>query len=541
MSEKEYKNIDQLFKSELDLSSQQVPVSVKKNIDQYLDKKKRRKRFFLIVLFLGTLTALSVSYICMNQGKSMATQSPELHQTTSQVREESHALNDPTSKEITTKNIENSGSSFDNQDNVETPTKNNEGTSSHYITNSESGRKNTNHTSSKEGNDENTGSSTNAMANTTKTDNSSQTYIGSNDISIRNNEVISTSTADDADTSLRKEENPENNLSETSGKNSDETSGELVKITTDTIDKDLGNEKQPDQTQLTTNSIDSTNDSSISELVEENLKGDSTVVVDSTVNKLDIDSSLADIEGTAHNINQPPKKYKGLMIGVYGGMKAKRSNLLATDTSENYNNALNDKIGFGIGLDVNYRLKNSLFFGTGLEYASYKENYDYQKSEQVVVDSTVTWNIIVTDSLVDSSGVTYIYDTIQTVNYTYNNQEVYNQQGTNSTTVLHIPFRFGTQFIVNKWRFDAYLQGRYNLILRSAPTYVENNTLITNTYTVSYFDLELGGAAHFNICKNLYLTGIIRYRPPLRSPYYSANIQNKMHYLFLGGGFSINL
>jgi hypothetical protein len=523
---KDYKNIDQLFKDELGSLQPKAPSHIKKKIDEAVRRKKRRRFLFFIIPIVAVTATLTTFYFSSNNNS-----------------ENSHINSEFVSNSVeTSENISSEAGNKKNETNPNTAS-NNE-----------------------------LESSTNGDSNNAKSENYSKMDMTSNKSNVSNVSIDNSTTKDptkniNSDRKTRNirtfdkfenskivsnDQSSENQISENSNNNNVQDSDE--KSDTDNGLKE--NEVTTDRDKNEDTNIETDSDKNI-DLVE-NTSSDSSEIIqynpsdsikadDSTnvsENNLSENSDTTSVmaEEPEHDLNPSKDNYKGWMLGITGGVKTKSSKITGANDSTNqlYANSLNDRVGYGIGINLNYRLKNSLLFGGGVEYSSYSENYDYQKSITTIADSTILWNVFISDSTVDSTGTTYIYDSTSTTNYTYANQVIYDQQGKNQTTYLHIPFRFGAQIIRNKWRFDGYLQGRFNLLLKSNATFVVNDALVTSSLKSSYFDLEIGAGIHYNFWKDFYLTGTLRYRPPLKNPYYSTALINRMQYLYLGGGISFN-
>ena len=258
-----------------------------------------------------------------------------------------------------------------------------------------------------------------------------------------------------------------------------------------------------------------------------------------------IDSSLADPD---IELSDEKELYSPWFFGLTAGINGKKSTFATSISGDEsaYGTQLKDKLGHSALFDVSYRLKNSLTFGAGIGYTSLYENYNFYKADIVVTDTNYITNYYL-DSIPDSASMTgwaYFTDSIVSPDYIYGANEYYNVNGTNSTTYLNIPIRFGTQLIFSKWRLDLFVGGRFNLLLASKSTYIENGQVFyTNNqgFKNSYFDLTFGGSAHFEIYNNLFLSSTVRYRPPLNSAYYSQQITNRFQNIYVGLGLSLSL
>lgn len=538
---KEYKNIDELFKSQLGQMDQKAPAHVKPNIDKALGFKKRRGGiwFFIIpaLLIAGTIPFVLPSGETDKEDTQIVQSDPS-HSDAAESENNPIVSSNSDDSNNTSESIYAEDENFANEDDLFQDASQSIDDSPLYLA---------------DGKSEN------------------QTNVGNYEPSRNQGDLSSTkdpiqTIIDDADEKMEgsdQNDNLVNNQNDNGGENTIQTSipkgdseNELVS------DNDINNESDKSgDSELTDtdNNLSGVNDVP---LVNEELEQDSlqsevvelneVSTIDSTDLSLDekteeeIDTTTNSNQSPQHSLDPKDPKYKGWFISGFAGVNLKNSNITSgNDTlDQEYQSSISDKGALAIGLDVNYRLKNGLMFGSGVQYSKLKEDYAYQKSIQIVTDTTYSWNVTLIDSIQDSVGYIYIYDSTLMEDYTYGQQDIYNQSGTNTTTFLHIPFRLGYQYILNKWRFDFIAQGRFNWMLRSTSTYIVNDQLVTNTvggFKNSYFDLELGLNAHYNIWNNLYVSAFSRYKPPLRTAYYSPTISNKFQHLYLGLGLSINL
>lgn len=513
---KKYKNIDALFQAELGASTLKAPAHVKANIDKAIKDKRFKKFYFFLIpaLLLAVLIPTGI-YITSNQapeinglssidGNSDTASNEQSSKTTSSDLNVSPVtlINDENLQEHQNEKVSSiidSENILNNQDKIDSPT-------AIDIKSGSTNKQQTNNGSSK------TKSTGEMKVDATKKNDPFQQkesgFVESGVILSSNQD--SKTPIDEEKTILRNEDFKE--IADVKNQNND----------------------NPD---LKTTSITSKTDS-IPELlpIDSNIEKEDVVEADSNTSPAPLPLPIP---------IEREDKYKGWMVGIHGGGLFKQSHILGADTAtENfYSSSIKDKSGYAIGVNANYRLKNGLLFGAGAQLSSYQEKYDFQKFQNVIVDTTFTW-VVTVDSIQDSSMVWIpIYDSSYVSNYVYGKQAIVNAQGNNQATYLHIPLRFGVQFIQNKWRFDFLVQGRFNLLLQSRTTHFENNQLITtsgNAFKNSYLDLELGANVHYNLWKNLFVSGIVKYRPPLNNTYYSSGLSNKLQSLYLGIGFNWN-
>lgn len=240
-------------------------------------------------------------------------------------------------------------------------------------------------------------------------------------------------------------------------------------------------------------------------------------------------------------IQTEEKKRAPWLLTLSGGFDQKWSQITASIGNDSilYDDALNDKIGYQGSININYRLKNSLTFGSGIGYSTLRENYNYYKT-QTLYDTTYSWNVFL-DSIPDSTGWIYFQDSTLEESINSNEIELYNSSGLNQRTYLHLPFQIGTSILFDKLRLDFYAQGRFNLLLKSSITYVENDQIVVvpkGGFKQSYFDFLIGSGIHYKLLDNFYLSGSIKYRPPISKEYYPA-INNRLQNMQVGLGLSL--
>ena len=574
MSKKEFENIDQLFKQELNLSNVKAPASVKANIDAQLGSGKKKWWLFVVIPILAA-ALISIPFIGEigseneNGGDNIAADNTSDNPNDNGDQGNENPNNDANESNLTVDSDQNDQN--DSNTNKSSSDDHNSSSTIQFdndilddIDNSSNNNSNDQDNSRKDRqddtNDDVNNTNNDTRDNSNSNNNTTANRLSSEDISDNNFTNNDTSEDTSSDNSNSDSSNENNTNSDNENESHEETANNRNDNAENTdsnndrisIDNSENNTSNSESESLNESTIDSKPEDLVDEI--DSTANDEAQIIDSTSTEIEPEQDslqtddIAESDSTSSEEKEPEieiqkpdkEKFNHWFLTLHSGPKFKRTNITAGDTSVVYDNALRDKIGFGVGMDVNYMLKNGLLFGSGIEYASYTESYDYQKIQTILVDSTVTWNVFITDSIVDSVGTTYIYDSTANVSYNYDDQEIFNQQGRNQTTYLHIPFRFGLQRMGKKWGFDAYVQGRFNLLLRTNAAYVLNDQIVASTLTDSYFDLELGGAVHYNIWKNLYLSGVVRYRPPLRNPYYDPSFQNKMQYLYVGFGASIN-
>ena len=248
----------------------------------------------------------------------------------------------------------------------------------------------------------------------------------------------------------------------------------------------------------------------------------------------------------ANNIERS-ERYNPWMISGTTGVNFSQSKYTFPSEAEktNYLNSTYSVPGFEANLDVKYRLKNSLTFGTGAGVSQLVENYSFFK-ESLTVDSTSAWFYTPIYDTLDTMVIVG-YDSTLTTTMDTSNVTLYDVNGTSRATYLTIPFSIGTQIIRNKFRFDVYLMGRFNYLINGKGGYLQDDTFTTfnknenQIFKQSYFDLMAGAAIHYEIFTHLYLTGTFRFHPALGNMYDNLSFNRKIQSYHVGFGVSWKL
>ncbi len=244
------------------------------------------------------------------------------------------------------------------------------------------------------------------------------------------------------------------------------------------------------------------------------------------------------------------KIYSPWMISLTGGVNYSTSKYSFPTSSEKdyYDKSTFSAPAFEANADVRYRLANSLTFGSGIGISKLTENYQFFK-EKIDVDTTIQWtyqDIYEYDSLLDTTIWVGIDSTSQTF-YDTTAVTLYDETGTTQATYLHIPFSIGTQIIRNKFRFDFYAAGRFNLLLNGSGGYLENDVFTSFNKSANQIfkpwsiDLILGTAVHYQLFEKLYLTGTFRFRPAIGDLYQGVNFKRSFQAYQIGVGLSWKL
>lgn len=521
---KEYKNIDDLFRSELGGSTQKAPTFVKENIDASLGFNKRRFRWLFIGIFVGVI-GLTAGLLWLfndndfNQFAHKQTELiPERHHNDPDNTDKDLTENDPlTSSGSTNAGLANSGSSGFASTNV-------------GLTNTETSG---------------IGSKNGGLANTEST--SSE---------LVNNELTDVESTDNESTGLG---------SKNAGlTNTALTGSESTRI--GEVDSGITEAVSVDYTSQATEINDSTKKSFQEVEQMEELAGvERENNQNEEENTIENDSVDNDQPNTTANttIDPKPEDYKPWMLNLSSGINKTRTNYTSLDMVEEnyYNTSLTDGMGWSINADLTCRFANGLTFGSGIGYTELNSNYDYPLNEmefdtssyydyeyeyELIYDTYLSTTIdssefvwtteYVADSVpyaVDSALVTTIDSSL--TNNTYS--------GRNQIGYMQIPFSIGTQMQFGKFQLDLFAQTRLNLLIRSNGALVQDNTLMNYTkadgiYRPFYMDLMLGTRLHYAIFDRLYINASFQYRPVIGSAYQSATLTKSFDYFHTGIGLS---
>lgn len=283
------------------------------------------------------------------------------------------------------------------------------------------------------------------------------------------------------------------------------------------------------------------------------------------------DSKISPAESTivpelrepAISIEPPKPTYQPFMLSLSSGMNFSRTNYTSENMNEAYlyNTALNDAPGWQVNTDFTYRFKNGLTFGTGLGYSHFNEAYDYQLSNTEVetnssyeyeYDYELIYSTYLTTTLGDTNEITvveyvsdsvaYVTDsTLVTTTDTVVNDQSYS--GNNRFSYVQVPFRLGTQMQFGKFQLDLFADTRLNFLTMSRGNLVEAGELKPFTakdpvYRKFYVDVTLGTRLHYQLFGQLYANASIQYRPVMGNTYQAMSLGKSFDYFHAGLGLS---
>lgn len=239
------------------------------------------------------------------------------------------------------------------------------------------------------------------------------------------------------------------------------------------------------------------------------------------------------------DITLPPKDdFKPWMVHFTGGPNFVHSTYTAKTQNDKtiYTNAMSDRIGSQVNLDFMYGLRKGLSFGSGIGLTNYAENFIFQ-TKFISIDTTKNIEYIYDDT------TDVIIDSIITYTYTENMNTV-DHNGLNKASYVQVPLHLGAQLIFGKLQIDIYSSIRFNFLTRSTGGYLLESEFIefekdNSIFKPFFVDLMFGSRIHYKVYKSLYATGSVQYRPVLGSVYTTTNFNKSFDYLHLGLGLSL--
>lgn len=542
---KEFKNIDDLFRSELGQSTTKVPKEIKGAIDRELGFGSRKYLWFGIPLTLIFLTSIIV---ISNWENELTDTQQEFTKTEESNRQEQSPFLETS---------ENAAKNDDPQGKEDKKSSAIGGTDSR-----ENSREQSNHQKTRASNTKTeekgeiqdfirprieTSSSVHSkgIASQEITD-SQQTYP--EDSEVRSNTAPETQMELEQSSTIKdpieeglavekrkasEEVNETSDLTKTSSASID--SSRTEKIRSDDMAENLSPENE--KTELTeTDSIPDENTITAGDEVAEEVEKEDRTNTENESIESDITSTTED----GVEFKKPEEKKRPWMITLEGGPNISRTFYDAKDVVEQdvYGSSMSDKLGTEVSLMVNYNMPKGFTFGTGFQYSKFQEDYDFV-DEYWVYDSTSTMEIIYEDSIAIDSMINWNYDSTFVSNF--------NEQGINRASYLSLPINLGVQIPWGRFRFDLLATIRYNILLNASGLHYDDNSFFSfthqsnNVYKRGYFDAVFAGNIHYNLFKNFYLTAAIRYRPVFGNTYNTTGLDRRFHYTHLGLGFSLKL
>ncbi|MFT5823707.1 MAG: hypothetical protein ACI8ZM_004969 [Crocinitomix sp.] len=580
---KEFRNIDDLYRSELGGTVTEAPGFVKGNIDSSLGFRKRKAGFLLLglIALLTTVGITTVVLTNMNGSNQVAQSDISGSETNESTINITSSLNNPTNGAALQNETENRTDRANDENGVnDANTDVTEGISD--AVNNSTANDNSNNLNAGNTNliGNNRTSGTNTVANTRRGD---LTAASSNGFSLNSsgpNSALNGTGSNNQTGSVNNSAVGDNGASDGTT-NANSNTGSNNTSQGDTNDAKNTGDNGTNNTGDQTNTSNGDNDIPSNSTDPANNDPDANAIADtpdSDVDNTEIDTTSTETDTTGITlpvpvqnpvvINPPPKdSIKPLMISLTSGINLVRSSYTSNDMNEEniYDNGFSDKIGNQTNLDITYRLKNGLTFGTGLGFNNFTESYEFTTYE-TFLDTTEIFETVIneyeyeysfyysvdtaTGSVVDS--IEFISDStatpVDTV-YTYaykESQKGTTHNGLNKATYITLPIHLGTQIMMKKFQLDLYASARFNFLTRSSGAYIgENNLLVfgkeNSIYKSFYVDVLFASKIHYNFYKNLYLTGTAQYRPAMGNSLKEVSFKKSLDYMHFGLGLSIRL
>jgi hypothetical protein len=258
------------------------------------------------------------------------------------------------------------------------------------------------------------------------------------------------------------------------------------------------------------------------------------------------------------------KSYQPWMLTLTSGVTFAQSNYTAsTPLDANiFKTATSDRIGNQTSFDAMYRFKIPLSIGAGISLANYSDNYNFERKTfqlDSVLNETYsyyekiygTYYSTPVDTFETVGTYSFVKDsvlvTIDTIYYTTQEKEIVeNFTGRNRASYLMLPLHLGTHFSYKKFDFELLASARFNFLLNSSGGYFLNNEFTSFTKSTSifkpfYVDLALSSHVNYNIWKNLYLAGTLQYRPRIGTSFENVTFNKSFDSFHVGIGIGIKL
>jgi hypothetical protein len=250
--------------------------------------------------------------------------------------------------------------------------------------------------------------------------------------------------------------------------------------------------------------------------------------------------------------NTPNPKSTDFLFSLSSGVNISNSTYSSTNTNDGnyYKSSNTDKLNIEHNLTANFIFKNKFLVGSGIGIN--KQSYDYNYNETKT--STITY--------MDSSITTiYIYgqndsvqnlppvDTVYQINYetvTDSTSITTPYFGNSSAEYIHIPLQLGYLWNYNRFMFGVQANIRYNILYKSSGQYYSNDVVnnfdkSNSIFKSSYFDFALKTDIYYNILDQIYLNGSIKYVPSINNTYQNLEVERKLNYLHFGLGLTFKL
>ncbi|MFK8045144.1 MAG: hypothetical protein AB8B72_06600 [Crocinitomicaceae bacterium] len=245
---------------------------------------------------------------------------------------------------------------------------------------------------------------------------------------------------------------------------------------------------------------------------------------------------------SAVKIEENPKSRKGYwMIDANIGPNINTAKYGNTEFGQSLNKFHGEKLGFQGQLTGKYVTASNITASMGFGYESQSYNTTFLTTSEIFEYETnsVFSNYVYdsTNAIIDS--VYIMQDTIISVT------SLVNHSGISSQQYYQIPIRLGYQIEKNKWIFGADLGAQINFLVKSKGSYLLNNEVINhNEGTIlkrTTFNYTVGATAQYNVFNNFYMSGQVRFSPAVQNYYQKTYGLRSINSVSLGIGVSLKL
>ncbi len=200
------------------------------------------------------------------------------------------------------------------------------------------------------------------------------------------------------------------------------------------------------------------------------------------------------------------------MIGLKGGPNINNANYTNPEFTQPLYKLHDEKLGFFGQIYGQYLSSNGLTaaIGVGIEQQSYNTTF-------LTADTTYSIDSTLETTLKDYYGIT-------------------------SSQYLQLPFHFGCQIERNKWIYGVDLGIQINYLLKSSGTYFLNNNVLpienSGIFKQTTFVYSVGGNLKYNLFNSVYLSANMRYIPSFQNYYESTYAKRSVSTFSIGFGLA---
>ena len=533
---KQYKNIDDLFRTELIEDEVVVPDFVKENIDAALGFNNSKKYFYFLISFLGLIVIASLLFFI-----------PDWSSNTAFSRK--NGANFSNSNKLTS--LTTSSANLTHTDNNSTDQREVSDTNS-LLNGNGSLRQNTNSSLK----NKITYNSTDKQRKNTTED--AGNFISSEGIRTKKDKKSSGSSKDGSVKS-----DPVGDITSfvkmSSNQGNGNNFGDNSKGDSGGFAGDLGDSKDVLATQgpaKTAPEIDQKTETGPTETGDKKTSGPSKV--GSSINDSSTDKNPINI------ISKPDKTYQPWMLTMTSGVTFTKSKYTANMPPDaiTFNTSTSDRIGNQTSFDAIYRFKIPLSIGLGIGLVNYSDSYNFER-KTFQIDSALyetysyyekiygTYYSTPVDTFETVGAYTFVKDSVLvTIDSIYNNTEekeiIENFIGRNNATYFVLPLQIGIHFAYKKFEFDLLASARFNFLLNSSGGYLLNNQFTAfdksnSIYKPFYIDQVFSSHINYALWKNLYMSSTLQYRPRIGTSFENVDFNKTFNSFHVGLGIGIKL